>query len=67
MNEQLAMCAKINFENAEKAMPFLKKHPYYAIAKAQLDEALGGKTVEDSLAQEPRQVPATSGGQGEQA
>lgn len=29
----------------------IKHHPYYAIAKAQLDEALGGKSVEESLAE----------------
>lgn len=49
MNEDLAMCAKYNFENLAKAMPMLLKHPYYQIAKAQLDEALGGPKVEDVL------------------
>lgn len=43
MNEEQARCAKINFENLEKAMPFIKQHPYYVIAKGQLDEALGDK------------------------
>lgn len=37
----LAECAKINFENFEKACPGVSQHPYYLIAKAQLDEALG--------------------------
>lgn len=50
MNEELAICARMNFENLEKAMPFIKKHPYYTIAKAQLDEALGGRPVEEALA-----------------
>lgn len=50
MNENLARCAQINFENVERAMPFISKHPYYIIAKAQLDEALGGMSVEASLA-----------------
>lgn len=49
MNQELAECAKINFENLEKAVPFLKQHPYYVIAKAQLDEALGYGTVDGAL------------------
>lgn len=48
-NEDLAMCAQINFENFERAYPAIKNHPYYLIAKAQLDEALGGKSVEESV------------------
>ncbi len=44
-------CAKINFENLETAFPIVKKHPMYIIAKAQLDEALGYKKVEESLAE----------------
>ena len=44
-------CAKINFENFEKAFPAAGKHPYYLIAKAQLDEALGYKKIEESLAE----------------
>lgn len=51
MNEELALCAQINFENLEKAVPALRKHPYYLIAKAQLDEALGGRPVEETLAE----------------
>ena len=49
MNEELAECAKINFENLEAAVPFLKTHPYYVIAKSQLDEALGGRPAEDAI------------------
>lgn len=49
MDENLALCAKINFENLEKVMPHVTRHPYYMIAKAQLDEALGGKTVQETL------------------
>lgn len=49
MNEELAECARINFENLEKACPPILWHPYYRIAKAQLDEALGGKTMEETL------------------
>lgn len=49
MNEELANCAKINFENFEKDMPGVVTHPFYRAAKAQLDEALGGKTVSESL------------------
>lgn len=49
MNEQLALCAQANFENLERAVPQLSKHPYWLIAKAQLDEALGGKPVEETL------------------
>lgn len=51
-NVELALCAQINFENLEKAFPIVKKHPYWIMAKAQLDEALGGKTVEQSLDEE---------------
>lgn len=46
----LAGCAKINFENFAKAFPLALRHPYFLIAKAQLDEALGEKTIEQSLA-----------------
>lgn len=51
MNKELALCAQINFENFEKAFPVVKGHPYYILAKAQLDEALGGKSVEEALAE----------------
>ena len=49
MNKETAECAKINFENLEKAVPQIKKHPYYLIAKAQLDESLGYGTVDEIL------------------
>jgi hypothetical protein len=50
MNEELVMCAQINFENLERAMPNVKNHPFYKIAKGQLDEACGGKAFADILA-----------------
>lgn len=46
---ELAECAKINFENLERAVPELKTHPFYIIAKGQLDEALGYETLEDKI------------------
>ena len=49
LDREMAERAKINFENLEKAMEAIKSHPYYRIAKAQLDEALGYQTVEESL------------------
>lgn len=49
MNEEMAQCARINFENLERAFPTIKRHPYYQIAKAQLDDALGIRTIEESL------------------
>lgn len=49
MNEELAQCARINFENLERAVPSIKTILFYRIAKAQLDEALGGKTMAESL------------------
>lgn len=42
-NLELIECAKINFENLARAIPGLNKHPFYIIAKAQLDEGLGKK------------------------
>jgi hypothetical protein len=50
MDENLALCARINFENFERAHPAAAASPYYRIAKAQLDEALGGMPVEDKFA-----------------
>lgn len=48
MNHDLAECAKVNFENLERDLPILRKHPMYLIAKMQLDEALGyGKMGEN--------------------
>lgn len=49
MDRELVLCAKINFENLERSMPIVTQHPFYIIAKAQLDEALGGPKVEDIL------------------
>lgn len=49
IDEELARCAQINFQNLEKALPALRKHPYYMIAKAQFDEALGGRPAEEVL------------------
>lgn len=40
-NEELALSAKINFENLERSMPIILQHPFYLIAKSQLDESLG--------------------------
>lgn len=37
---ELVMCAKINFENAQKMMPVLGSHPVFQMARQQLDEAL---------------------------
>ena len=50
LDEELLMCAQSNFENLEKAAPIVSKHPFYRIAKAQLDEALGGMPVEEVFA-----------------
>ena len=41
IDKSLLECSKINFENFEKVFPAILKHPYYLIAKGQLDEALG--------------------------
>lgn len=49
MNKELLECAKINFENLERALPPLLEHPYYLIAKGQLDEALGYQTLEERI------------------
>lgn len=46
-NEELARCALANFENFESLFPLALKHPIYVMAKAQLSEALGEKTVEE--------------------
>ncbi len=51
MNEELLLSAKINFENFERATPQILDNPYYIIAKAQLDEGLGGRPVEEVLAE----------------
>lgn len=49
INEELVLCAQINFENLAKARPDVASDPFYRVAKAQLDEALGGQSVEKSL------------------
>ena len=49
VDAELAECAKINFENLERDMPRIKNHPFYMMAKAQLDEALGYGTVADKI------------------
>lgn len=49
MNEELAECARLNFDNFEKAFPFALSHPYYVIAKSQLNEALGFMSIEQSI------------------
>lgn len=55
MNEDLALCARINFENLERA-----RDPYFRIAKAQLDEALGGMPVEERFALDVKRVEKES-------
>jgi hypothetical protein len=40
MDLELFYCAKINFDNTEKMMPILKKHPIFQLAKEQLSEAI---------------------------
>lgn len=49
VDQNLLLSAQYNFENCERAIPGLKAHLYYRIAKAQLDEACGTRTVEESL------------------
>jgi hypothetical protein len=41
INEELLLCAKINFENLERNFPAIRDNPYYTIAKMQLDDGLG--------------------------
>ena len=48
-NEEKALSAQVNFENLERAMPLINKHPFYRIAKAQLDESLGGQPFHKKL------------------
>lgn len=50
MDRDLIRCAQANFENLEKNFQMVKFHPFYLIAKAQLDEALGTRTVAESIA-----------------
>lgn len=56
MNEELARCAQINLENFERAFPIIRQHPYYRIAKAQLDEALGDKTIEEAILEQQKEL-----------
>ncbi len=56
VNEELLLCARINFENLEKSRPDVAVDPYYRIAKAQLDEALGGMKVEDRFAMDVKRA-----------
>lgn len=37
----LARCAQTNLESLAKSVPGLEAHPFYILAKSQLDEALG--------------------------
>lgn len=45
----LLHCARLNFENLERAVPHITLQPMYVIAKAQLDDALGVTDIGDSL------------------
>lgn len=56
MDENLAKCAQINFDNFQRANPEAAKDPMYRIAKAQLDEALGGMLVEEKFALDVRRA-----------
>jgi hypothetical protein len=49
MDENLARCALVNFQNLERVVPAIGEHPFFQIALAQLDEALGGPKMEDAL------------------
>jgi hypothetical protein len=49
IDRELVECAKINFENFERSVPQIKAHPFWKIAKGQLDEALGYGTLEEAL------------------
>ena len=51
IKEELALCSRVNFDNLEKNFPMIKYQPFYQLAKAQLDEALGYGTVEEKLKQ----------------
>lgn len=45
MNEDLIRCAQINFQNLLEAMPMLAKHPYWIIAKEQLDAGVDNREM----------------------
>ena len=55
---ELAECAKINFENLERMAPQLKTHPFYRMAKEQLD------AVCERLSAAPREVSDRDGSPG---
>lgn len=63
MNEELARCAQINFENFERTAPFIAADPLYRIAKAQLDEALGGMPVEEKFALDVKRAEKNAKGE----
>jgi len=44
--DELLLCAQINFDNLAHARPDIRMHPFYMIAKHQLDEAISGKEKE---------------------
>jgi hypothetical protein len=37
---EMARCAQVNFDNLVHQNPILKRHPYYLIARQQLDAAV---------------------------
>jgi hypothetical protein len=47
MDENLARCALINFENFARVNPAVRTHPMFRLAQAQLAEALGGPKLAD--------------------
>jgi hypothetical protein len=49
MNQEHLESAKMNFENLERSMPVILRHPFYLIAKSQLDSGLGYGTIEEYL------------------
>lgn len=55
---ELIRCAQANFENFERMVPAIKNCVYYKIARAQLDEALGGRKVEEALKIESEHSPS---------
>lgn len=60
MDRELLECARLNFENFERAMPIDARDPYYRIAKAQLDEALGVMTLEELFALDAKRAEKKS-------
>lgn len=54
--QDLAQCALMNFKNFEQWIEGLAAHPIWCIAMAQLEEASGGRTMQqvadDYLAQQ---------------